>query len=223
MFIGHLAVGFGMKRAVPEVRLWTALLAATFLDTVWPVLVLLGTEQVAIDPGNTPVTPFNFISYPWSHSLLLAVVWGVAFGGVYLWRSGTRRGAVWLGMAVVSHWVLDFISHRPDMPVIPGWDLKLGLGLWYSLPATVAVEAGMLAVGLALYLSATRPRDRTGIWALWVLVGVFVVSYASVLFAPPPPSVVAVAVGDLVGVALGAVLALWVDRHRENASPSSLS
>ncbi len=219
MFIGHFAVGFAAKRAAPEAKLWTLLLAATFLDVLWPVLVLLGLEVVAIEPGNTPVTPLNFIAYPYTHSLAAAAVWGVLFALVYRWRKGSWRGAVWLGLLVLSHWVLDFVSHRPDLPLIPGGGPKLGLGLWYSVPATIVVEAGMLAVGLALYVSATRARDRQGTWSLVILVATLLAAYGANLLSPPPPSVPALAIVALIGAALGFALATWVDRHRIPVQP----
>jgi hypothetical protein len=216
MFIGHIAAGFAVKRAAPEVKLWQALLAATFLDVLWPVFLLAGAETVVIDPGNTPVTPLNFVSYPWSHSLLFAVLWGVGFAAVYAGRGGTRRGALWLGLLVVSHWVLDWTSHRPDLPLVPGGALKLGLGLWYSVPATVLVEGSLFAVGLALYVAGTRARDRQGWISLAVLVGILLVGYAVNFTAPPPPSVTAIGIGALAGATLGLLLAGWVDRHRVN-------
>lgn len=216
MFIGHFAVGFAVKRVAPEVKLWQALLAAGLLDVIWPVLILAGVEQVIIEPGNTPMTPLNFVSYPWSHSLAMAGVWGVLFAAVYRWRNGTQRGAIWLGLLVVSHWVLDFLSHRPDMPIVPGVDLKLGLGLWYSVPATALVEASMFAVGLALYLAGTRAKDRQGSISLGVLAGILLLAYAVNLAAPPPPSVPAIGSAGLAGMALTLLLAWWVERHRIN-------
>ncbi len=219
MFIGHFAVGFAVKRAAPEAKLWTLILAATFIDVLWPVFLLLGLETVAIEPGNTPFTPLNFIAYPWSHSLLMTVLWGVLFGAVYRWRKGSLRGAVWLGLLVVSHWGLDFLSHRPDLPLVPGDGLKLGLGLWYSVPATIVVEAGMFAVGLALYLSATRPRDRQGTWSLTILVAILLAAYAANLLSPPPPSVPALAIVALIGAALGFALAWWTEQHRMPVAP----
>ena len=216
MFIGHFAVGFAAKRAAPEVKLWTALLAVTFLDVLWPVFILTGIETVAIAPGTTAFSPFNFTSYPWSHSLVMALVWSVLFGAVYLWRKGSRRGAVWLGLLVFSHWILDWVSHRPDMPIAPGLDLKVGLGLWYSVPATIIVEITMLAVGVAVYLADTRAKDRQGTIALWVLVAVLLIAYVSSIVSPPPPSIVALGIGGLAGAGVGYLLAYWADRHRIN-------
>jgi len=137
------------------------------------------------------------------------------FAWVYRWRGGSMRGAWWLGLAVASHWFLDLITHRPDLPLAPGLDARYGLGLWNSVAGTLAVEGSMFAAGLWLYLSATRARDRIGVWGLWGLVALLLVSYVAATFGPPPPTVTAVAIADIVGTTLTVVWAYWVDRHRE--------
>lgn len=214
MFIGHFAVAFGLKRAAPEVKLGTAIIAACFLDVVWPVLVATGVEEVRIAPGTMALSPFDFVFYPYSHSLAMTFVWAALFAGVYRWRGGSMRGALWLGLAVASHWFLDLIVHRPDLPLAPGIDLRLGLGLWDSVAGTLVVEGLLFAAGLWLYLSATQARDRIGRWALWGLVTLLVVSYVAATFGPPPPNVTAIVMGDILGTALSLALAYWVDRHR---------
>ena len=213
MFIGHFGVGFGAKAAAPRVSLGTLLLAAQFVDLLWPIFVLLGLESVRIDPGNTAVTPLDFVSYPLTHSLLTGVVWGVLLGCAYLVHRRWMRGAVVITAAVVSHWVLDWISHRPDLPLVPG-GTKVGLGLWNSLPATVVVESLIFVAGIALYLGATRARDRVGHWALWSLIALLVIAYVGNLVGPPPPSVNTLA---WVGVAMWLLVpwGYWIDRHRE--------
>src|SRR5215467_2937756 len=117
MFIGHFAVAFAAKKAAPKVSLGTLILAAAFLDVVWPVLVLLGVERFRIVPGFTAINPFDFTYYPWSHSLLMTMVWSAVFAFVYFAWSRDRSGAVWVALVVASHWVLDFVSHVPDMPL----------------------------------------------------------------------------------------------------------
>ena len=142
MFIGHVAVGLASKRLAPGTSLGLLVAAPLAVDLLWPVFVLAGWEQVRVAPGDTAVTPLEFISYPWSHSLLMAVVWSVLAASAYwLWRR-YRAGALVLGAGVLSHWVLDAISHRPDLPLYPGSSIKIGLGLWNSVPATIAVEGG---------------------------------------------------------------------------------
>jgi len=215
VFIGHIAVAFGVKRAAPEAGLGTAIVAASFLDLVWPVLVAAGVEVVKITPGVMAASPFDFVSYPYSHSLVMTLAWAGLFAWVYRWRGGSMRGAWWLGLAVASHWFLDLITHRPDLPLAPGLDARYGLGLWNSVAGTLAVEGSMFAAGLWLYLSATRARDRIGVWGLWGLVALLLVSYVAATFGPPPPTVTAVAIADIVGTTLTVVWAYWVDRHRE--------
>ncbi len=212
MFLGHYGVGLAAKRFAPSASLGTLLLAAQFVDLVWPVLVLAGIEVVRIDPGNTVVTPLDFVSYPWTHSLTADLCWGLLFGLAYFLFRRSGRGALVVAAAVVSHWVLDVISHRPDMPLYPDGP-KVGLGLWQSLTGTLIVELAIFAFGLMLYLATTRPLDRTGRWGLAALVVVLLASYGGALFGPPPPSETAVAwLG--VGGWLLPLAGVWVDRHR---------
>lgn len=218
MFIGHFAVALAAKRVAPRPSLGTLVMAALWADGVWPVFLLLGWEEVAIVPGITRVVPLNFVSYPYTHSLLAMALWGALFGGAYYaWRRDAR-GAAWLGALVVSHWGLDAIAHRPDMPLWPGGP-RVGLGLWYSLPATLAVEFALFAVGVALFLSASRARDRMGSVLFWALVVTLVGVYLSAVFGPPAPSVRVLAMSGLLGW-LFVGWAYWVDRHREVRAPA---
>src|SRR4029077_7128000 len=120
MFIGHFAVGLASKRFAPRTNAATLIAAAIFLDILWPIFVLLGWEQVRIDPGNTPFTPLEFVSYPWSHSLLMSLLWATAFALIYYAATRYRAGSVAVWIGVNSHWILDWISHAPDMPLYPG-------------------------------------------------------------------------------------------------------
>ncbi len=129
MFIGHFALGFAAKRAAPRLSLATLFAAAQFADLLWPFLLAAGVEQVRIVPGITAFTPLDFISYPYSHSLLALVIWGVLFGAICAVIVRDRRVMLVVAALVVSHWVLDWITHRPDMPLYPG-SVKVGLGLW---------------------------------------------------------------------------------------------
>jgi LexA-binding, inner membrane-associated putative hydrolase len=213
MFIGHFAVGLASKRVAPRASLGVLMAAPNLLDLLWPVFLLLGWEQVRIDPGNTAFTPLDFVSYPISHSLLTACGWGALFVLLYWVRPRYTRGAFVIGLGVVSHWVLDFITHSPDMPLYPGGP-KFGLGLWNSVPATVSVELGMYVVGAWLYLSMTRARDRTGAFAMWAFLAFGLVSYVANILGPPPPSTRAIAFVTLT-LWLVPVWAWWIDRHRE--------
>jgi hypothetical protein len=213
MFIGHFAVGFGAKRLVPRVSLGTLFLASQFLDLLWPILILAGIEHVRIEPGITAMTPLDFYDYPISHSLLMVIVWGCLIGGLHYWRKREMRAALILGGAVLSHWVLDFLVHGPDLPLAPGWTVRVGLGLW-NLPAAELLFEGLLYLGgIIIYLRATKALDRTGRIALGVLAFALAAIFIMNIFGPPPPSATAIGYSGL-GLWLFVAWAYWVDRHR---------
>lgn len=212
MFAGHLAVALAAKTAAPRIPLWSLVAASFGLDLIWPILLLAGAEVVRIDPGNTAFTPLAFDSYPWSHSLIMVLAWGTIAGLVTLKGLNERKSAWTVGVVVVSHWLLDFITHRPDLPLWPGGQ-KVGLGLWSSIPWTLTLEGGMIAVATMLYLRSTRPIDGVGRWALWALVLLTGVIWASQPWSPPPPDPIAVAMVTL-SLWLFLPWAGWIERHR---------
>lgn len=214
MFIGHFALGFAAQRAAPRQSLATLILAPVFLDAVWPVLCLLGIERFHIAEGNTAFQPLVFDYYPWSHSLLMALAWGALFALVVQRLTGDRRGAILCFALVVSHWVLDWVSHVPDMPLWPGGE-KLGLGLWRSIPATVAVESLLFTGGLILYFQSTKARDRTGTWALAGFITFLLITYLGTANGKAPPSEQAVLIPGLAAVIIMPLWARWIARHRE--------
>jgi hypothetical protein len=212
MFVGHLAVALGIKPAAPRIPL-AVLVAGSFgLDLLWPAFLLLGLERVRIDPGNTAFTPLAFEYYPWTHSLVMASVWAaIAAGLAALWLRVPLAGMV-VGATVLSHWVLDLVTHRPDLPLWPGGPTH-GFGLWHSVPGTLIVEGALFAVALQLYSRRFQARDVTGRWALWGLVLFTSAIWISGPVSPPPPGDTAVAI---VGFALWVfpVWANWIERHR---------
>jgi hypothetical protein len=216
MFIGHFAVGFAAKRLVPRVSLAMLVFAALFADVLWPVLVLIGVEQVRIVPGATRFTPLEFVSYPWSHSLLLLVGWGAIIGGAYRGVFGGRRTFAAIAALVVSHWVLDWITHAPDLPLYPGGP-KYGLALWNSVGGTMAVEIVLFAAGLWMYARGTQAVDAIGRWAFISLAATLAAIYlADSLSSSPPPSVNAICVVALAASAIFPLWAWWADRHRRS-------
>jgi hypothetical protein len=213
MFIGHFGVALAAKKVAPKTSLGTLILAAQFLDFLWPVFLLLGIEHVRIAPGFTRVSPLDFTDYPISHSLLMATVWAVLFGGVYYALRRNARSAVVVGAAVLSHWVLDLIVHRPDLQLYPGGEVRIGLGLWNSWAASITMEVLFFGAGLGIYLSCTRARDNTGRYAFWALIAFLSFGWVSTLFAGTPPNVAALAWG---GIAMWLTVPWggWADRHR---------
>jgi membrane-bound metal-dependent hydrolase YbcI (DUF457 family) len=215
MFIGHFGVALAARRVAPRPSLGTLVMASLFIDGVWPIFLLLGWEQLAIEPGVTKVVPLVFVSYPYTHSLFAVALWGALFGAVYFAVRRDRNGALWLAALVLSHWVLDAVAHRPDLPLWPGGP-KVGLGLWNSLPATLAAEYGLFAAGVAVYATATRPRDRRGTVLFAALVVTLACLHAANVFGPPPPSAQAVAWTGILGW-LFVAWAYWISLHRTPA------
>lgn len=214
MFVGHYAVALAAKRVAPKTSLGVLFAATQLPDLVWPVCVLLGVERVAIVPGITAFNPLDFTSYPWSHSLLMVVAWGAAAGLGYFAWARDRAGAVAVALLVVSHWVLDWLTHRPDLPLWPGAGPHVGLGLWQSVPGTLLLEGAMYLAGSFLYLRGTRALDgagRYGVPALLCLLGAF---YIADRFGTPPPNAIFLGWFALIGGLLPVAWAAWGDKHR---------
>ena len=217
MFLGHFGIAFGAKAAAPKVSLGTLMLAAQFIDLIWPTLVLLGIERVNIIGNGTRYPPLDFVYYPYSHSLLMVVGWAVLVGAAYYAVRNSRTGAVVLGLAVVSHWLLDLVVHYPDLPLYPGNDLLLGFKLWSSFTLSLLLELAIFAVGVWLYLRNTRANDATGRWAPWSLIAMLLIIQIGNAFGAPPPSVAAIGWMGQAQWLLG-VWGYWVDHHRHPAS-----
>ena len=214
MFLGHFGVGFGAKTLQPRVSLGNLFLAAQLADLVWPTLLLLGVERVRIVPHLTATNAFDFVYYPFTHSLVGELVAGLLLGLLYWLVRRDGRGAVLVGLLVPSHWLLDVVVHIPDLPLYPGHSPRFGFGLWNQLALTQVVEFALLGAGLWLYARRTQARDKVGRYGLLGLVAFLVLVHVGSLFSPPPASVGALGwSGQLFWLTI--LLAYWVDRHRE--------
>jgi len=220
VFIGHFALGFAAKRIAPRTSLGTLLAAPELADILFPLFVMLGWEKVAFAGGTNPFLSITLDQYPLSHSLLALVAWGIVFALLYRWRTGYGRGAVVVALLVVSHWVLDFVTHRPDMPLYPGGP-KVGLELWASVRGTLIVEGLLFAAGVAIYARATRAKDAIGRYAFWGFVLLLLALYVASLFSPAPPSGSEFAAVGLILTVVFVGLGVWVDRHREPSAGSA--
>jgi hypothetical protein len=213
MFTGHYGVGFAGQRAAPRVSLGWWFLAVQLVDLLWPFFLLLGWEQVRIHPGDTVMTPLEFRHYPITHSLLGGVGWGLALALLYRALKGTSRDAVWLAAGVVSHWVLDAVVHRPDLPLVPGGATRVGLGLWNHPATEIVVELAVFFAGLVVYLRMTRALGAGGHVSLWSFVLVVLFVHVQQLFGPPPPDERSLALLALTGW-LVPPWGFWIDRTR---------
>jgi hypothetical protein len=210
MFIGHFAAAFAAKRIAPQTSLGTLTLAAQFIDLVWPTLLLLGIERVVINPALAGA-PLEFVHYPVSHSLLAVAGWGLLVGAVFFAATRQVRAAVVVGLLVLSHWLLDALVHRPDLPLLLDGGPVVGLGLWDWPLVELALELALFAAGFALYRST--PAGRAAGARPWILAVVLVAIQIGNAFGPPPPSVEAIAwVGQSQWLLVAA--AYWVDRPR---------
>lgn len=218
MFIGHFALGFAAKRVEPRLPLAWAFIACQWLDLVWPVLVLSGVEEVHVQQGATAQTPLDFHSYPWSHSLLMTLLYAV-LGFLVVRRKLGRRGALLIAALVSSHWLLDFVTHRPDLPLWFGGAPKVGLGLWNNVPLALAVEVSLFAWGTWRYARATHSTSKAGTWALWSLVSFFLLIHLANVFGPTPPAdtPAAAIAGPALAMWLFVWWAHWVDSRRSVA------
>ena len=214
MFLGHFGVGFAAKKFNTLPSIGTYFIAAQFLDLIWPTLLLRGIEKVQIDPGNTAFTPLNFIHYPYSHSLLGAIVWSLVFALIYFLLTKNKRSTVLMTVLVFSHWVLDFITHRPDLPLSPWSDARFGLGLWNNKSATILLELAIFIGGVILYARATSARTTAGHFALWSFVAFMVAIYFLNAFGPPPNSVDSIAI---IGLTQWLLIGwgYWIDYTRD--------
>jgi hypothetical protein len=212
LFLGHFGVGFAAKKPAPQVSLGTFFLAAQWADLLWPVLLLFNIEHVTIHPGDTSVTPLNFDYYPFTHSLVFQFGWSLLFAIVYFVFRKNLKNAIVVGVLVLSHWALDFLVHRPDMPVLPNGPF-VGLGLWNNLPVTIILECIFYFGGAWIYYRSTKPKDKIGKYALLVLVIFLAISYVLATFGPPPPNENVLKYTSLT-IWLFVPWAYWIDRHR---------
>ena len=213
MFIGHFGAGFAAKKIANKTSLGTLFLASQFIDLLWPILLLTGVEKVIIDPGNTAYTPLNFIYFPFSHSLFSVLILSVLFGIAYYLLKRNLKTALVLGALVLSHWVLDFVTHRPDLPLSPWLTFKMGLGLWNSIFWTMLLEGFIFVSGAYLYMTATKAVNKKGTISFWSLLLFLSIVNLLNVFGPPPPSEGPVA---LLGLSMWLLVAwgYWIDRNR---------
>ncbi len=218
MFIGHYGPAFAITTIRPALPLWLLFVAVQLVDVAWAILVLLGIEAVRIVPGITASNPLDLYYMPYTHSLVAAVLWAVA--AVVLCKSlpGVRTWptAAWIGLAVFSHWVLDWLVHRPDLPLYAD-TMKVGLGIWNHRAIALVLEALLLFGGMILYLRRTTARGVIRHLGPPVFGVVMLAIQCYVFFGPPPTSPDAAATTALVSYVVFAAVARWLARQPEQA------
>lgn len=218
MFIGHFGLSFAAKKAAPKVSLAILFIATQFVDILWPFLLLFHVEKVAVVPGYTKTNAFEFLYYPYTHSLFMGVVWGIVVGGIYWLFKRDTRGTIVIGLCVLSHWFLDLIVHTTDLPLTPFGDYKAGFGLWNHPAVTLIIELAIFLAGIYIYVSFTKAKNKVGKWALWTLAFLLVLVQLSNTFGPvPSDSIMNLFVSFITLMVIIIGLAYWVNRNREIA------
>lgn len=213
MLVGHLAAGFLGRKIEPKVSLGTYVIAALLADFIFFPLLLAGIEKVVAVPN---VSRNRIIGHDigYSHSLAMLVIWSGLFAAAHFWRKHNAPAAIVLFVVTLSHWVLDLISHRPDMPLILGGKTVLGFGLWNSIPATLIVEGGLWLLAIIVYARSSRAKSRSGAFAFWIGVIMLTLVWYANINASMDPDRVSGGVGGLISFSLVTAWAYWVDHLR---------
>jgi hypothetical protein len=216
MLVGHIAASFVGKRIAPKVSLGTLVLASLLPDLLWCVFLLAGVEHLSLRPTRGAANYLTLTDVPWSHSLLMDAGWAALFAAVYFLLRRHPRGAWVLLAAVLSHWLLDIATNK-NMPLAPGLNKSVGLGLWSSIPGTLIVEGGLWLVGIILYVRATHPKKRAGVYAFWGVAALLTLAWYNNITGPPPRSVFAMGISSMIFFSLAVAWAYWMNRVRPTA------
>lgn len=216
MFVGHYAASLALKNFEKRASLGILFLAVQFVDILFFPFVLLGIERINIVENFTQSTHFELEYLPYTHSLLAFVVWSGAAYALFRWVVVKNHSvAIVVALAVFSHWLLDLLVHTPDLPLASDATTKLGLGLWNNAIATYTLEAGLLILGLWLYLRSTKAVTSVGKYGMGVFVGFLLLVNVANIFGPPMvDSELGLAVFALTSYLLFAAVAFWLDRKR---------
>lgn len=213
MFIGHYAVGLASKQFAPRASLGALMAAPILLDLLWPIFLLMGWEHVSIVKNSNPFLRLQFDYYPISHGLVAVIGWATLYASVYFGVTRYVAGPIVIWAGVLSHWLMDYIVHRPDLQLY-ATSRFFGLGLWNHRWLTMLLEFGLFAIAIWAYQRSTRPKDRAGLYGFVAFVAFLLLAYAGASFGPPPPSVNKLAIVTML-TWLMIPWAWWFDKHRE--------
>ncbi len=220
MFVGHFAAGFVAKRIAPKVSLGTLVLASMLSDLLWTIFMIAGIEHVNIKPGIGAANYLDAYDIGYSHGLLMTTIWAALLAAAYSFRRRYPRGAWVLFAAVLSHWLLDWVSHTPDMPIAPGVDSHFGLGLWSSVPATLIVEGGFWLLAIIIYVRANHAEKRAGVYVFWGVIILLTLAWYNNIAGPPPSNPAAMGITSLIFFSLVVAWAYWINRLRPLKEPA---
>ena len=224
MFIGHYGIAFALKKYDKKLNLGFLFIVAQLLDFAFNILVIVGIEHVRIVPGFTESNSLDLYYFPFSHSLLAAVLWaiGTYFVVRYLFLKKSEepemdksKKALILGIAVFSHWILDLIVHVPDLQLSPGIEYRVGFGLWNYFFIALAVELSVLLIGCFIYLkSATSEDNFVSNYGMLLFIFFLILMTVLTSFSPAPPNIITLMIIGLITNFLFAIIAFLLDRKR---------
>ena len=225
MFTGHYGIALGLKKYDKKLNLGILFIAVELLDFAFAFFVLFGIEHMRIVPGFTETSPYDLYDFPYTHSLLAAIIWAVGTYLVFRYlflknsdKSETEksRTSLILGIAVLSHYFCDFLVHTPDLLIIPGIDFKIGLGLWNYLIIAVALEISFLLIGSFFYFKSTDSESMTaGKYGMHLFI-IFLIFLAIIIPVWIHPTTVMLAMFTLLLIlTLLSLIAFWLDGKRK--------
>lgn len=211
MFIGHFAPAFAAAAVSPQApRLGTMFIAAQLVDWGFFVFAMLGIEKMRVDPDATVMVPLDLYHMPYTHSLAGAAAWAIAFALVVIvWQRNTLGGLL-AGLVVLSHWVLDWLTHAPDLTIAGGPE-TYGLGLWNYPMIAMPLELGLTIGAFIFYVRRTRGPIGPPV----ILIGVLLAFQALNWFGPEPERASTILYAQALlafGIATG--FAVWVGENR---------
>ena len=211
MFIGHFAPAFAARAITDEApNLGILFIAAQFIDWVFFTLALVGVEHLRIVPGITRMNDLDLYFMPYSHSLVATAFWAFAFGAIVRLLTGNPVAAIWAGMVVLSHWVLDLLVHRPDL-TIAGGQSRLGLGLWNAPLLAIVLELSLLLLAFSFYIRRTKGPIVPPLILLGTLLAFQAIDWWG---GEPPASGITLSLTALAAFAAVTALAFWVESTR---------
>lgn len=227
MFIGHFSVALAAAAHPKAPKLGVLIAASQLVDIGFFTLMIAGVERMRLVPGATVMNPMDLYFMPYTHSLLGSAVWALGFGLLVGAIMRSRVAGLIAGAVVLSHWLLDFLTHRPDLGIVGDSD-KVGLGLWNHPTIAMPLELALIGLGFLLYARATRPKSPSGRWSLWVFAAVLLVMQAIDWLGPKPTQVdLTLPLMALAGYGVAIALGLWIGATRERiiapaTSPTSI-
>ena len=219
MFVGHYSVAFAAKSERNRIPLWVLFIAVQFLDYIWATLVLLGIEKLRVIKGFTAGSMIDSYFHPYSHSLIAAIAWSAVAALVYkrlcswLGYPYRKSAALIVGLAVFSHWILDFIAHPRDLAIYDNrW--KVGLGLWNYRGLEFGLEIALLGGGIILYLARNAMSKARKMAVIGFGIALVVVQVGDTFVPRTPLSDKATAIGVWIFYTLFVVVAYLLERTR---------